>query len=98
MPRLIENGTSTISSGQAVSQVKLWADEINIDSPVSHLAYVRIERTGCSVLRWLFFPPSTQAKREQRSATAEQSRGLIDMSSIRFANLICLLDEAKAQC
>lgn len=42
------------------------------------------------------FSPSTQPLREQRCATSEQSRVLIDMSSIRFANLICLLDESKA--
>lgn len=54
MPELIENGTSSMSTGQAVSQVKLWADKINIDGPVSHLVYVRIERTGCSVLLFFF--------------------------------------------
>lgn len=74
MPGLIEKGTSSISSGQAVSQVKLWADEINIDGPVSHLAYVRIERTGCSALVFLFFSLHiTQERIEMSQNRAECS-------------------------
>lgn len=71
MPGLIEKGTSSISSGQAVSQVKLWADKINIDGPVSHLAYVRIERTGCSALVFFFLSPHNPGENRD---VPEQSR------------------------
>lgn len=73
MPGLIEKGTSSMSSGQAVSQVKLWADKINIDGPVSHLAYVRIERTGCSVLVFFFLLHITQERIEMSQNRAECS-------------------------